>query len=275
MYNVRNYEELQRFVKAFAEGRINVLVICSPGGLGKSELVRAATGHLDVVFVGGHVTPLALYELLEQGRDKPVVFDEIDGLLGDRKHVGLLKQLCETSPSKRIQWASSSRRADEVAGGVESFQTSSRVLILCNSFKALDENVAALSTRAIIVQFTPSAEEILAQIASFATDAEVLGFLEEFGGAMRDLSLRSYVKLAELKSAGIEWRPLALQEVGVPEKVVVLADLLEQFDSDVERLKKYPGSRRDFYNHKREAEAFLMRRNARQRSRIQEVALAG
>ena len=81
MLTITTYRELHEFVAAFGDGHLNMLVICSRGGLGKSEAVRRTFDGKDVVRIGGHVTPLKLYELLYDGRDKPVVFDEIDGLL--------------------------------------------------------------------------------------------------------------------------------------------------------------------------------------------------
>ena len=101
MITITTYQELTDFVTAFARGDLNTLVICSRGGLGKSEEVRRLFYGGNVVFIGGHVTPLKLYSILHDGRDKPVVFDEIDGLLADPKHLGLLKQHCETRQPKR------------------------------------------------------------------------------------------------------------------------------------------------------------------------------
>lgn len=265
MIGITTYDEFQRFITAFARGRINMLVVCSRGGLGKSEEVRRTVGHADVVYVGGHVTPLGLYELLFKGRDRLVLFDEIDGLLGDPKHVGLLKQLCETRTTKRIQWASKDRRAEEIDGGVGHFETRSHVLILCNSFNTLNANISALNTRATVVNFDPPSDEIAAKIASFAADDEIIEFICDFKDCIIDLSLRTYVKLAELKAAGLDWRRYALQEADVPPKVIEIATLLEQFETDLDRVKRYAGSRRDYYNWKPLAEAYLRREQARQR----------
>ena len=114
MITITTYRELTDFVVAFGDGHLNMVVICSRGGLGKSEEARRTLDGEDVVRIGGHVTPLKLYELLYEGRDKPVVFDEIDGLLANPRH-----------------------------GGLGYFNTRSHVLMLCNSFSALSANVAA------------------------------------------------------------------------------------------------------------------------------------
>lgn len=236
MITIATYRELASFVAAFGDGHLNMLVICSRGGLGKSEEVRRTLDGEDIVRIGGHVTPLKLYELLYEGRDKLIVFDEIDGLLANPRHVGLLKQLCETREYKRIMWASADPRAFEIDGGRGYFTTHSHVLMLCNSFSALSANVAALESRATMVRFQPSSNEIAAKIETFATDDEVLRFLAGFHESIPAFSLRTHSLLVDLKNAGMDWQQYALQETDVPAKVVEIADLLDRFDTDIERI---------------------------------------
>ena len=239
---------------------MNMLVIHSRGGLGKSETTRAAMQDRKAVWIGGHVTPLKLYELLYNGIDQPVVFEEIDGLLGNPLHVGMLKELCETRSPKRITWSSTDRRALEIDGGRGSFETRSTVLILCNSFDKLNENVGALQTRATVVRFVPGAEEIVTRIRTFAPDAEVVTFLEAYCDCLPDLNLRTYGKLVEMKQAGLDWQRYALDEGDVHPKVREIADLIGRFDNDLARIANYSGSRRDYYNWKPQAMAYAKRR---------------
>jgi hypothetical protein len=261
MITITTYKELTDFVAAFGDDNLNMLAICSKGGLGKSEEVRRTLEGREIVSIGGHVTPLKLYEMLHEGRHKKIVFDEIDGLLADTKHVGLLKQLCETREEKKIMWASTDSRAVEIDGGHGYFHTRSHVLMLCNSFQALSANVAALQTRAMLVRFVPTTAEILSKIRTFATDAEIITFLEQFRDVLPEFTLRTYRLLEDLKGAGLDWRKYALDEADVPPKVIEIADLLVQFDTDLERIPHYTASRRDYYNWKPQAEAYLRRRN--------------
>jgi hypothetical protein len=260
MITISTYQELSEFVDRFAKGYLPMLVICSRGGLGKSEEARSRLDRTRVVEIGGHVTPLKLFELLYEGRDKPVYFDEIDELLGNPQHVGLLKQLCETRHRKRVMWASTDRRVLEITGGNTHFVTRSKVLMLCNSFDAFNANAAAFMTRALPVRFMPGCNEVLAKIESFAKDPEVVEFLRQFHGALRTFNLRTYGRLEHLKNADLDWQRYALQETDTHPKVREIADLLERFNTDLERLEQYPGSRRDYYNWKPEAVAYLQRR---------------
>lgn len=260
MIPITTYPELSDFVTAFAQGHFNTLVVCSQGGMGKTEEATRALDGITIVRIAGHLTPLRHYELLYKGMDQPVVFDEIDGVLANPKHVSLLKQLCETRELKRIMWASTDPRAAEIDGGVGHFHTRSHVLILCNSFTALNANVAALETRATVVRFVPSPDEILAKIKTFATDDEIVAFLSEFCRAIPKFSLRTYRHLENLKQAGLDWRRYALEETDVPPKVKEIADLLVRFDRDTDRISHYSASRRDYYNWKPQGEAYLQRR---------------
>ena len=261
MIPIDRYQELSDFMGAFGTGGLNMLVICSRGGLGKTEEVRRTLNGHDVSHIGGHVTPLKLYKLLHDGRDKPVVFDEIDELITNAQHVGLLKQLCETRDLKRIMWTSTDPRAAEIDGGRGYFETESHVLMLCNSFSVLNANVGALRTRATVVHFTPSSKEILAKIKTFAADDEIIAFLEGFHEALPDFSLRTYRLLEDLKNAGLDWQKYALEESDVLPKVREIADLLARFDTDNERVQHYSASRRDYYNWKAEAVAYARRRS--------------
>ena len=91
------------------------------------------------------------------------------------------------------------------------FEIRSRVTILCNAFDKLAQNVGALSTTATVIEFVPPSHEILRKIESFAADAEILAFLKGVHDVFSELNLRTYVHLAELKRAGLDWRGYALR----------------------------------------------------------------
>lgn len=262
MITINTYAELSEFVGAFGAGDLNMLIISSRGALGKSTQTQIALSGEDIVEIPGHVTPLGLYERLYNGRDKKVVFDEVDGLLSDTKHVVLLKQLGETRTPKKISWMSKDRRAQEIDGGAGFFFTTSPLLILCNSFTTFNSNVEALATRALVLHFAPSPREILEKLMTYAKDSEIIAFLERFHESLPDFSLRTYCKLADLKRAGLDWQKYGLQESNVPPKVLEIADLLERYNSDRIRLDHYSGCRRDYYNWKPDAVAYLHRHAA-------------
>jgi len=263
MITITSYRELMDFVIAFGQGHLNMLVMCSRGGLGKSEAVQRELSDQDRVDIAGHETPLDLYRKMYEGRDKLIVFDEIDDLLATAANVGLLKQICETRTVKRVQWGSTDKRAHEIDGGIGHFHTRSRVCLLCNSFALFNSNVAALKSRGLAVQFLPSSQEILDKIKTFAGDTDILQFLDHFHECIPEFSLRTYGTLEDLKRAGLDWSRYAIAETNTPAKLMEIADLLCRFDTDVECVKNYSGSRRDYYNWKPQAVEYLQRQSIR------------
>ena len=75
-------------------------------------------------------------------------------------------------------------------------------------------------------------------------------------------------KQEDLRRDGLDWRKYALQESNVPPKVLEIAELLARYDSDQVRVAHYSGSRRDYYNWKPGAAAYLRRHAAGQLSGI-------
>ena len=63
MICINTYNELSEIVGAFGGGYLNMVVVVSEGGLGKSQEVLNQFEEGEIVSVGGHVTPLRLYEL--------------------------------------------------------------------------------------------------------------------------------------------------------------------------------------------------------------------
>jgi len=162
---------------------------------------------------------------------------------------------------KKVMWGSTDRRAAQIDGGAGHFYTRSRVLMLCNSFTSFSANVAALKTRGLTIQFLPDTNEIMSKIQTFATDSEIVGFLEHFHECVPDFNLRTYRVLQDLKSAGLDWRKYALDETEIPPKVREIADLLTRFSIDTECVKHFSGCRRSYYEWKPKAVEHLRRQS--------------
>ena len=86
---LRTYQELDRFVGAFADGLLNLLLIIGRPGVQKSHAVKAAVGRR-ACWIDGSATAFGLYCQLYRHRDRPVVIDDVDGLYADRAAVRLL-----------------------------------------------------------------------------------------------------------------------------------------------------------------------------------------
>lgn len=141
---VTTYDGLDRYIRAFASGAFNLLVLVGAPGLQKSRVVRDAMP--DACWIEGHATAMGIYKRLWEFRDQPVVIDDVDSLYADRAAVRLLKGLCQTDRRKTVAWESDAP-ALRREGIPRRFTTSSRVLIVANAWKTLNVHVTALEDR--------------------------------------------------------------------------------------------------------------------------------
>jgi hypothetical protein len=172
---MRTYQELDRFVSAFADGLLNLLLILGRPGVQKSRSVKAAVGRR-ACWIDGSATAFGLYCQLYRHRDRPVVIDDVDGLYADRAAVRLLKCLCQTDPRKRLGWYSAA--VTGCGDGIpSSFKTTSRVAILANELRPLNVNVAAVLDRGHVLVFDPAASDVHLRTADWFWDQEIFDFI--------------------------------------------------------------------------------------------------
>src|SRR5262245_58828872 len=93
------FQELRKFIRAFAEGCFNLLIIIGSPGLAKSEIARAMIDRACWIDCG-HITPVALYLQLWFHRGLLVVLDDVDKLYTSPDGVRLLKALGQSGEHK-------------------------------------------------------------------------------------------------------------------------------------------------------------------------------
>jgi hypothetical protein len=72
------------------------------------------------------------------------------------------------------------------------FVTNSRVIIICNDWKTLNHNVAALQDRGHVLVFQPSAAEVHAQAGTWFDDREIYEWFGAHVHRIREPSFRHY-----------------------------------------------------------------------------------
>ena len=168
---VTSYARLEAYLSGFARRHFHLLILVGSGGLAKSRMVRAALDD-KVCWIAGNATPFGMYLKLYKHRDQFVVIDDVDALYADRSGVRLLKCLCQTEDQKVVAWHSDARSLERQAIPRE-FTTKSRVIIICNDWRTLNKNVAALQDRGHVLLFRPSAAEVHAQAGKWFDDREI------------------------------------------------------------------------------------------------------
>jgi hypothetical protein len=200
---LHTYAALEGYVQAFAKGHINLLILVGPPGLAKSRTVRAILRD-DACWIEGNATAFGMYLQLYRNRDRFVVIDDVDSLYSDRNGIRLLKCLCQTEETKTVAWHSAARSLEK-AGIPREFVTTSRVVIICNDWRTLNRNVAALQDRGHVLVFRPTAAEVHARAAEWFRDTEILAWFAANLDRIPDPSLRLYLRAAELRRAGMDW----------------------------------------------------------------------
>jgi len=248
---VDTYQQMTRFVGAFADGHLNLLILLGEPGLAKSQTVRRVMR--DACWIEGNATAFGVYTAAWNHRDKVMVLDDVDSLYSDRNAVRLLKTLCQTDPVKRVSWQTASAALDK-QGIPRAFETTSRVVIIANEWKTLDKNVAAVQDRGHIIRFEPSASEVHREVRCWFSDDEIYEWFGQHLSLVVKPSMRQYVRAAELKAAGLDWRSMLLQET-LPATTSLVAKLKSdgRLSTESERVQEFVrlggGCRATYFNH--------------------------
>jgi hypothetical protein len=255
---LKTYAELAAYVRAFAAGNLQLLMLFGPPGVGKSRAVRRALDRC-VGWISGQATPLGIYLEAYAHRHHPLVLDDVDGLYADRGGIRLLKALCQSEPTKTLSWhtATPILRRREVPSH---FTTSSRVALIGNDWKTLNADVAALEDRGHVLLFEPSALEVHRHAAGWFWDQEVFAFVAVHLHLMAAPSLRIYRQAWELKQAGLDWRRAVLSRcLSGPALLVARLKADPGFASEAARVRAFldagGGCRATYYYHAKKLRA--------------------
>jgi hypothetical protein len=201
MLQINTYSRLRKVLTEFKKGTFDFLIIIGSAGLGKTYNTRKVLGK-KVCYINSHSTILGLYQQAYENKDFPLWFDDVEGLFEKDKMIGLLKQFCETTEIKTIQY-NTSWAMEESRDIPKVFDTKSKVLMTSNSITRLqNKGVQSLLDRAIIINFTPSKEEISTYIRTNLKDIYDKSILDNLQ-IKEDFSLRDYIKSVQLKKAGL------------------------------------------------------------------------
>src|SRR5271157_3157838 len=252
--HLSSYDRLEEYLRAFARGHFNLLILVGSGGLAKSRSVRAVLNG-KACWIEGNATPFGMYVRLYKHRDQFVVIDDVDALYADRSGVRLLRCLCQTEEEKAVGWHSDAWSLER-QGIPREFTTRSRVVIISNDWKTLNKNVAALQDRGHVLFFQPSAAEVHRKAGEWFGDREIYEWFGRNLHRMREPSLRYYMRARELKAAGMDWTDVLATGDG-SRRADLAARLLasDAFGSTAERIEAFVnqggGCRATFFNYRR------------------------
>lgn len=240
------FEILDDMTKAVIAGDIRAVIVSGPPGVGKSygveqELDKAAL--FDKVagrrvrseVVKGSTTALGLYTTLYKYSDpgSVLVFDDSDDIFFDDTSLNILKAALDTSKRRRISWNSDSHllRRDGIPA---SFDFRGGVIFITNlklsnvKSKKLRDHIEALESRCHFVDLKiDNTRDKLLRIRQVVEDGmladydlsdadkqEIVSFISHNSSRLREVSLRTVIKTADLCRAFPEkWQRLAVSSL--------------------------------------------------------------
>ena len=228
------FEILTDMTKAVKAGDVRAMIVSGPPGVGKSfgvEAVLQKDGLFDMLaerkpkyeVVKGAMSALGLYaKLYEFSAEKNVVvFDDCDSVLMDELSLNILKGALDSSKKRTIAWNTDSRLLRS-EGIPDRFEFKGSAIFITNikfehvRSKKLRDHLDALESRChyIDLQMDTEREKMLriqqvvrenSMLADYEFEPvvqdELIEFVVENQGKLRELSLRMVLKLADLRKA--------------------------------------------------------------------------
>jgi len=239
------FEILDDMTRAVKKGDVRAMIVTGPPGVGKSFGVEKVLSKHDVFadvandqklkkyeVVKGAMSAIGLYSKLYHFSEKKniLVFDDCDSVLMDDLSLNILKAALDTSKKRMIHWNTDSRLLRS-EGVPNSFEFKGGAIFITNikfdhvKSKKLRDHLEALESRCHYLDLTIDTErEKLLRIEQVITECGmldvyefsdldkelVLDFVKENTSRLRELSLRTVLKIADLKaSMPGKWRAVA------------------------------------------------------------------
>lgn len=220
-------------VNMVAQGDQASVIICGPGGLGKSHTVVQALknrGFSDMTLqeegsqrarksytvVKGYSTAKGLFRLLYENKDSVLVFDDCDSVLKDPVSLSLLKTALDSYSQRVVTWRADFKDEDLP----NTFLFKGRVVFISNmSSTQLDQ---AVVTRSLCVDLSMTTLQKVERMRHLLTSGEfmpdyaqahkedAMNLIAEVQDTVKELSLRTLIQCVKIRRAGsANWRELA------------------------------------------------------------------
>jgi len=236
---------LDEMSRACISGDIRAMIVAGPPGVGKSHGVetqmekasmfdKIAGKKIRFNVVKGAMTALGLYTQLYKYSDTKnvLIFDDCDSVFADELALNILKAALDSGKTRKICWNSDSRLLRE-EGIPNEFKFNGSAIFITNlkfdniKSKKLQDHLEALQSRCHFLDLTINSErDKMLRIKQVHRDAdggvfkdydfeqstqdEILDFMWENHGKLRELSLRMCLKIADLvKISPTNWKNLS------------------------------------------------------------------
>jgi hypothetical protein len=231
---------LSVLTKGAVHKNIRAVTVTGAPGVGKTYTVEQILEHakntmgVQYESVKGAISAVNLYKLAYRMR-KPgsvIVLDDADSIFNDEDALNILKVLCDSSEKRTVSWLKESQalREDDIP---QSFEFDGAMIFISNlDFqKFVDEgrnkysqHFEALMSRSLyldlrlhsrnelgvwIEHVAKSGHIFKREGLTTAQGTAVLSFLSQYRESLRELSLRTLLKTAQLVKTHDNWQPIA------------------------------------------------------------------
>ena len=225
------FDMLKDMTKAVKKGDVRAMIVSGPPGVGKSHgveevldryaLMESMGGQKTHEVIKGATSAIGLYCKLYKMADKGkvVVFDDCDSIFADELSLNILKAALDSKKNRYIHWNTDSHKL-RMEGVPDSFKFEASAIFITNlkfdKVKGkLREHLEALESRCHYMDLTiDSDKDKMLRIKQVVTDGmldayalsdetreEIMDFIDINKGQLRELSLRTVLKVADLAQA--------------------------------------------------------------------------
>ena len=236
------FEMLEDMTRATKKGDVRAMIVSGPPGVGKSFGVEKVLGKHDLIatlgdkppkyqVVKGAMSAIGLYCKLYNYADKDnvLVFDDCDSVFSDELSLNILKAALDSKRSRMIHWNTDSFKLRN-EGVPDSFEFKGGAIFITNikfdnvKSKKMRDHLEALESRCHYIDLTIDTDrEKMLRIKQITKDGmldeyqlgndvvdEIVEFCESNKTRLRELSLRTVLKVADLaKAFPTKWEAMA------------------------------------------------------------------
>lgn len=232
---------LDEMTDAVANGVVRGLIVSGPPGVGKSFGVETILEEYDAMakiggavkteIVKGSMTPIGLYQTLFNNANAGdiLVFDDCDSVLFDEVCLNMLKAVLDSGKKRTISWKAESS-ALRREGIPDRFDFKGGVIFITNvnfenvRSKKIKDHLSALMSRCHYIDLEmDSVDDKFLRIDQIIRDGmlkeygfskefekEIVDFMHENAGRLREISLRMVLKIADLAKMNYDnWKGLS------------------------------------------------------------------
>jgi|TARA_B110000196_G_scaffold319934_1_gene339661 hypothetical protein len=236
------FEMLEDMTRATKKGAVRAMIVSGPPGVGKSHGVEKVLGKHDLIatlserapryeVVKGAMSAIGLYCKLYKMADKDnvIVFDDCDSIFSDELSLNILKAALDSKKKRMIHWNTDSFKLRN-EGVPDAFEFKGSAIFITNikfdnvKSAKMRDHLTALESRCHYIDLAIDTDrEKLLRIKQITNDGmldeyaleegvvqEILDFVDINKKRLRELSLRTVLKVADLaKAFPTKWEAMA------------------------------------------------------------------